>query len=215
MKNTPRAPWPAAQSSEDGRTSVTSAPPGRSTPTGPRSCRHRGGAWISTFCPARSAPCSNSACHAVSAERGVAAAWTWSTVRGFGARSAAGTATYSAAACCDRQARPDAPCELGGRNTNGVHLDEGVARAAQTRGAPVSRPSTIALPSTERSGAQTFTAGTGQSLASAPFESGMKSGCTTANSRTSARRRVTCARSSDSARSGGLAARPDTLIDLS
>ena len=38
-----------------------------------------------------------SACQAVSAERGTAAAWTWSRDRGLGARSAARTATYSAA----------------------------------------------------------------------------------------------------------------------
>ncbi len=54
--------------------------------------------WMTTVCPLASFPWSNKPCHAVRPARGTAAAWTWSTVCGFGARLRASTATYSAAA---------------------------------------------------------------------------------------------------------------------
>src|SRR5215469_14359649 len=53
-------------------------------------------AWISTRCPADSRAVSASACHAVSAASGSAAACTWSTLPGFGANARAGAVTYSA-----------------------------------------------------------------------------------------------------------------------
>ena len=53
---------------------------------------------MTTVWPLASFPWSNRACHAVRQARGTAAAWTWSTVRGFGATLRASTATYSAAA---------------------------------------------------------------------------------------------------------------------
>ena len=76
---------------------ITSAPAQRASwtavdPTAPPA------PWMTTVCPLASFPWSNRACHAVRPARGTDAAWTWSTVCGFGARLRASTATYSAAA---------------------------------------------------------------------------------------------------------------------
>ncbi len=54
--------------------------------------------WIRTRWPDASSPWSKSACQALSAARGSAAAWTWSSERGFGAMNTVGRTTKSAAA---------------------------------------------------------------------------------------------------------------------